>query len=87
MLGAAEVVVAAAGVPRLVTGGMIRPGAAVIDAGTNQVGDELVGDVEHDSVAAVAGALTPVPGGVGTVTTAMIMANVMRAAALRGIAP
>ena len=87
VLGAAEVVVAAAGVPRLVTGGMIRPGAAVIDAGTNQVGDELVGDVEHDSVAAVAGALTPVPGGVGTVTTAMIMANVMRAAALRGIAP
>ncbi len=87
VLGAVEVVVAAAGVPRLVTGAMIRPGATVIDAGTNQVGDELVGDVEHDSVAAVAGALTPVPGGVGTVTTAMIMANVMRAAALRGIAP
>ena len=82
-----EVVVAAAGVPRLVTGAMIRPGAAVIDAGTNQVGDQLVGDVERDSVAAVAGALTPVPGGVGTVTTAMIMANVMRSAALRGIAP
>ena len=86
VLGEAEVVVAAAGVPRLVTGAMIRPGAAVIDAGTNQVGDALVGDVEPESVAAVAGALTPVPGGVGTVTTAMIMANVMRAAALRGIA-
>ena len=86
VLGEAEVVVAAAGVPRLVTGAMIRPGAAVIDAGTNQVGDELVGDVEPESVAAVAGALTPVPGGVGTVTTAMIMANVMRAAEMRGIA-
>jgi len=86
VLGEAEVVVAAAGVPRLVTGAMIRPGAAVIDAGTNQVGDELVGDVEPESVAAVAGALTPVPGGVGTVTTAMIMANVMRAADMRGIA-
>ena len=86
VLGEAEVVVAAAGVPRLVTGTMIRPGAAVIDAGTNQVGDELVGDVEPESVAAVAGALTPVPGGVGTVTTAMIMVNVMRAAAMRGIA-
>lgn len=85
VLGEAEVVVAAAGVPRLVTGTMIRPGAAVIDAGTNQVGDELVGDVEPESVAAVAGALTPVPGGVGTVTTAMIMANVMRAADMRGI--
>ena len=86
VLGEAEVVVAAAGMPRLVTGTMIRPGAAVIDAGTNQVGDELVGDVEPESVAAVAGALTPVPGGVGTVTTAMIMANVMRAADMRGIA-
>ena len=86
VLGEAEVVVAAAGVPRLVTGAMIRPGAAVIDAGTNQVGDELVGDVEPESVAAVAGALTPVPGGVGTVTTAMIMANVMRAAEMRRIA-
>ncbi len=86
VLGEAEVVVAAAGVPRLVTGTMIRPGAAVIDAGTNQVGDELVGDVEPESVAAVAGSLTPVPGGVGTVTTAMIMANVMRAADMRGIA-
>ena len=79
----AEVVVAAAGRPGLVTGAMIRPGAAVIDAGTNQVGDELVGDVERDTVAAVAGALTPVPGGVGTVTTALIMANVMRAIHLR----
>lgn len=79
VLREAEVVVAAAGVPRLVTGAMIGPGAAVIDAGTNQLGDELVGDVERDSVAAVAGALTPVPGGVGTVTTAMIMANVIRA--------
>lgn len=86
VLGAAEVVVAAAGVPRLVTGRMIGAGAAVIDAGTNQIGDDLVGDVERDSVAAVAGALTPVPGGLGTVTTAMIMANVMRATALRGIA-
>ncbi len=85
VLGKAEVVVAAAGVPRLVTGAMIRPGAAVIDAGTNQVGDELVGDVEPESVAAVAGSLTPVPGGVGTVTTAVIMANVMRAAEMRRI--
>ena len=85
VLRAAEVVVVAAGVPKLVTGSMIQPGAAVIDAGTNQVGDELVGDLEYDSVAVVAGALTPVPGGVGAVTTVMIMANVLRATALRGI--
>lgn len=87
ILREAEVVVAAAGAPRLVTGSMIRPGAAVIDAGTNQVGDELVGDVERDSVAAVAGALTPVPGGVGAVTTAMIMANVIRAIDLQRAGP
>lgn len=83
VLRAASVVVVAAGRPRLITGTMIRPGTTVIDAGANQVGEKLVGDVDHDSVAAVAGALTPVPGGVGTVTTALIMANVVRAASLR----
>ena len=83
VLREADVVVAAAGRPRLVTGKMIRPGATVIDAGTNQIGDSLVGDVDPVSVAGVARALTPVPGGVGVVTTALIMANIMRAVQLR----
>lgn len=87
VLREAEVVVVAAGRPGLVTGEMIQPGATVIDAGTNQVGDQLVGDVDPDSVAAVAGSLTPVPGGVGTVTTALIMANVIRAVQLRAVLP
>ena len=83
VLKGADVVVAAAGRPHLVTGKMIRPGATVIDAGTNQVRDSLVGDVDSVSVTEVARALTPVPGGVGAVTTALIMANTMRAVQLR----
>lgn len=87
VLKRADVVVAAAGRPHLVTGKMIRPGATVIDAGTNQVRDSLVGDVDSVSVAGVARALTPVPGGVGAVTTALIMANTMRAVQLRVESP
>ena len=79
----ADVVFAAAGRPGVVTGAMIRPGAAVIDAGISEVAGAVVGDVEWDSVAAVAGAATPVPGGVGSVTTALVMRNVLRARALQ----
>lgn len=83
----ADVVFAAAGRPGLVTGAMIRPGAAVIDAGINEVAGAVVGDLEWDSVAAVAGAATPVPGGVGSVTTAVLMRNVLRARALQQAPP
>lgn len=79
----ADLVFAAAGRPGVVRGEMIRPGATVIDAGITEVGDGIVGDVEWDSVAAVAGAASPVPGGVGTVTTALIMRNVLRARTLQ----
>lgn len=79
----ADVVFAAAGQPGVVTGAMIRPGAAVIDAGISEVAGAVVGDLEWDSVAAVAGAATPVPGGVGSVTTALLMRNVLRARALQ----
>ena len=83
VLRQADLVFAAAGRPGVVTGAMIRPGAAVIDAGISEVAGALVGDVEWDSVAAVAGAATPVPGGVGTVTAALLMRNVLRARALQ----
>ena len=79
----ADLVFAAAGRPGVVCGEMIRPGATVIDAGITEVGDGIVGDVDWDSVAAVAGAASPVPGGVGTVTTALIMRNVLRARTLQ----
>ena len=79
----ADLVFAAAGRPGVVTGAMIRPGATVIDAGITEVDGGLAGDVEWDSVEAVAGAVTPVPGGVGSVTTSIIMRNVLRARALQ----
>jgi methylenetetrahydrofolate dehydrogenase (NADP+)/methenyltetrahydrofolate cyclohydrolase len=79
----AEILIAAAGRPRLVTADMIRPGATVIDVGTNRTDDGLVGDVDFDAALEVAGAITPVPGGVGPMTIAMLLANTVRAARLR----
>jgi len=71
----ADLVVAAAGVPQLVKGEWIKPGAVVIDVGTNRVNDLLVGDVEFDQAVKRAGFITPVPGGVGPMTIAMLMQN------------
>ena len=76
----AEILVAAAGSPRLVTGEMIRPGATVIDVGTNRLEEGLVGDVDFEAAKEVAGAITPVPGGVGPMTIAMLLANTVQAA-------
>jgi methylenetetrahydrofolate dehydrogenase (NADP+) / methenyltetrahydrofolate cyclohydrolase len=81
----ADILVAAIGRARFVTGDLVKPGAAVIDVGINRGADgKLCGDVDFDSVSAVAGALTPVPGGVGPMTVAMLIANAI-AAAGRGI--
>jgi methylenetetrahydrofolate dehydrogenase (NADP+)/methenyltetrahydrofolate cyclohydrolase len=76
----AEILIAAAGQPGLITGDMIRPGATVIDVGTNRTDDGLVGDVDFDGAAEVAGAITPVPGGVGPMTIAMLLSNTVQAA-------
>jgi methylenetetrahydrofolate dehydrogenase (NADP+)/methenyltetrahydrofolate cyclohydrolase len=76
----AAVVVVAVGQARFLTGDMISPGATVIDAGINVTPAGVAGDVDADSVASVAGALSPVPGGVGTVTTALLLRNVLTAA-------
>ena len=86
----ADVIVAAVGVPELVTGDMVREGATVIDVGMNRTPDGLRGDVHFDSVAAKARAITPVPGGVGQMTIAMLLQNTLEAArrqaAVRGAA-
>jgi methylenetetrahydrofolate dehydrogenase (NADP+)/methenyltetrahydrofolate cyclohydrolase len=79
----AEILVAAAGVPRLVGPEMVQSGAIVIDVGTNRTDDGLVGDVDFDRVREVAGAITPVPGGVGPMTIAMLLSNTVTAALLR----
>ena len=76
----ADVVVVAAGRPGLITGDMLKPGAVVVDVGINVVGDRLVGDVDMDSARLVASAITPVPGGVGPVTNALLLTHLLRAA-------
>ena len=76
----ADVMVAAVGVPRLIKGDMIKAGAVVIDVGINRVDGKLVGDVDFEEANAVAGYLTPVPGGVGPMTIAMLLHNTFHAA-------
>jgi methylenetetrahydrofolate dehydrogenase (NADP+)/methenyltetrahydrofolate cyclohydrolase len=76
----ADIVVVAAGHPGLVSGAMLKPGAVVIDVGINVVGGRLVGDVDFESARAVASAITPVPGGVGPLTNALLLAHLVRAA-------
>jgi methylenetetrahydrofolate dehydrogenase (NADP+)/methenyltetrahydrofolate cyclohydrolase len=76
----ADVLVAAVGHPRLITGDMVKEGATVIDVGTTRTDEGLVGDVDFDSAAKRARAITPVPGGVGPMTVAMLLQNTLRAA-------
>lgn len=77
----ADILVAAVGRPRFITADMVKPGAAVIDVGINRIAPKkLVGDVDFEAVSEVAGAITPVPGGVGLLTVAMLMENVVTAA-------
>lgn len=76
----ADVLVVATGVPGLITGEMLKPGATVVDVGINLVDGQTVGDADWASVSQVAGAATPVPGGVGPLTTLLIMANTLRSA-------
>lgn len=73
----ADILVAAVGRPRSITGNMVAPGATVIDVGVNRTEAGLVGDVDFATVAEIAGAITPVPGGVGPMTIAMLLANVV----------
>jgi methylenetetrahydrofolate dehydrogenase (NADP+)/methenyltetrahydrofolate cyclohydrolase len=75
----ADIVVVGIGRPGFLTGSMVKPGATVIDAGINMTPNGLAGDVELESVAAVAGALSPVPGGLGAVTAALLLRNVLTA--------
>jgi len=82
----ADILIAAIGKPEFVTADMVRPGAVVIDVGINRVDDasrprgyRLVGDVAYDSVAEIASAITPVPGGVGPMTIAMLLQNTLQA--------
>ena len=78
----ADILVAAIGRPEFIGADMVKPGAAVVDVGINRVGEKLVGDVAFGPVSEVAGFLSPVPGGVGPMTIAMLLRNTLRAATL-----
>ncbi|MCD0459476.1 bifunctional methylenetetrahydrofolate dehydrogenase/methenyltetrahydrofolate cyclohydrolase FolD [Roseiconus lacunae] len=79
----ADILIAAVGRPKMITGDMIKPDAVVIDVGINRVDDKLVGDVDFDAAADIASAITPVPGGVGPLTIAMLLHNTLMAAKLQ----
>ncbi len=79
----ADVLVAAVGRARLITADMVKDGAVVIDVGINREGDKLVGDVDFDAVAMIASAITPVPGGIGPLTIAMLLRNTFTATKLQ----
>lgn len=83
----ADIIVAAAGSARMVTAAHVKPGAAVIDVGVSRSESKIVGDVDFDSVQAVAGAITPMPGGTGPMTIACLLENTLSAARLLGAFP
>jgi len=74
------VLIVAVGKVNLITADMVKPGAVVIDVGTNKVGNKLVGDVDFAGVKEVAAGITPVPGGVGPMTIALLLKNTLQAA-------
>ena len=76
----AEILIVATGRPGLITGEMLSPGVVVVDVGINVVGEELVGDVDFESAKDVVAAITPVPGGVGPLTNALLLSHLLRAA-------
>jgi methylenetetrahydrofolate dehydrogenase (NADP+) / methenyltetrahydrofolate cyclohydrolase len=76
----AEVLIVAIGRPRFVTADMVSPGTVVIDVGINRTDDGMVGDVDFGPVSEVASAITPVPGGIGPMTIAMLLSNTLQAA-------
>lgn len=76
----ADILIAAVGVAKMITADMVKPGAVVVDAGINEMADgSICGDVDFENVLPVAGAVTPVPGGVGSLTTALIIKNLLKA--------
>lgn len=82
----ADIVIAAVGKAKLVTKDMVKPGAIVVDAGINEIEGGICGDVDFDEVKEVASLISPVPGGVGSLTTALIMKNVLKGIELQGLA-
>jgi methylenetetrahydrofolate dehydrogenase (NADP+)/methenyltetrahydrofolate cyclohydrolase len=83
----ADIVIAAAGSARMITADHVRPGAAVVDVGVSRSEAGIVGDVDFDAVQAIAGAITPMPGGTGPMTIACLLENTLSAARMQGAFP
>ena len=81
----ADIIVAAVGVAHIITADHVKPGAAVVDVGISRTADGIVGDVDFETVQAVAGAITPMPGGTGPMTIASLLQNTFNAANLQGV--
>ena len=80
----ADIIIAAAGAARMVTAAHVKPGATVIDVGVTRINNKIVGDVDFDAVQAIAGAITPMPGGTGPMTIAWLLENTLEAARMQG---
>ena len=80
----ADIIIAAAGAARMVTAAHVKPGATVIDVGVTRINNKIVGDVDFDAVQAIAGAITPMPGGTGPMTIASLLENTLEAARMQG---
>ena len=81
----ADILIAAAGRPHMITASMVKEGAVILDVGINDLDGKTVGDVDYDAVVSVASAITPVPGGVGSVTTTMMLEAVYEAYHARNV--
>lgn len=81
----ADILIVAEGIPGLITGSMVKPGATVIDVGTTRTDEGLKGDVDFESIEPVASVITPVPGGVGPMTVAMLLVNILKAYELQKV--
>ena len=81
----ADILIAAAGRPHMITASMVKEGAVVLDVGINDLDGKTVGDVDYDAVVSMASAITPVPGGVGSVTTTMMLEAVYEAYHARNV--
>ena len=81
----ADIIIAAAGAARMVTAAHVKPGATVIDVGVTRINNKIVGDVDFDAVQAIAGAITPMPGGTGPMTIACLLENTLEAARMQGV--
>ena len=83
----ADIIVSCVGIARMIKADFVKPGATVVDVGVTRIDNKIVGDVDFDAVQAVAGAITPMPGGTGPMTIGCLLENTLEAAKMLGAFP